>query len=102
MPTRRRPAGGDNGREAQPIRWRDIVLEVMKDTKGEVVRLHDIYPKVEQNPEAVKRSQTNVNIRPKIRQQLQVLVRDNLVERLAPGEYRFLANSLEERSDAST
>jgi len=73
------------------MRWRDIVLEVMVNTKGEVVRLRDLYRTVHRHPEAKRRAATNVNVEPKIRQQLRVLRDEGLVERIAPGEYRLTA-----------
>lgn len=72
------------------LTWKQIVLEALSEQIGEKVGLDRLYALVRAHPAAVKRS-GNHNREAKIRQQLQVLAREGVVEHPAKGVWRLPA-----------
>lgn len=100
MPKAKRTTTG-KARAKRGKSWRDVVLEVMAETRGQTVRLPDLYARIEAHPEAKRRASTNRNVRAKVRQVLQRLRDDGVIEWLGPGEWRLPAATAEPSSESS-
>lgn len=80
---------------------RDVVLEVVTEMRGQTVRLPELYARVEAHAEAKRRASSNHNVRAKVRQVLQRLRDDGVIEWLGPGCWRLPAATREPSSDSS-